>query len=88
MSQSFKLTSLISQGRLLRRTAPLYLKLFFMKLVRGNGTIGKFRIPRYSLDEPLFCAKPRLMRVTSQREDKQTYENCVWVGEKKENLKR
>ena len=59
-----------------------------MKLVRENGTIGKFRIPRRPWDEPLFCAKARLMRVTSHQEDKQTYENCGWVGEKKENLKR
>ena len=28
------------------------------------------------------------MRVTSHQEDKQTYESCRWVGEKKENLKR
>ena len=30
-----------------------------------------------------FCAKARLMRVTSQQEDKQTWENCVWVAEKR-----
>ena len=28
------------------------------------------------------------MRVTSQQEDKQKWENCVWGAEKKENLKR
>ena len=27
------------------------------------------------------------MRVTSHQDDKQTLENCGWVGEKKENLK-
>ena len=35
-----------------------------------------------------FCAKARLMRVTSHQEDKQTWENCGWVAEEKENLKR
>ena len=30
-----------------------------------------------------FYAKARLMRVTSQQEDKQTWENCVWVAEKR-----
>jgi len=50
--------------------------------------IGEFRIPGRARTSSCFCAKARLMRITSHQEDKQTWENCGWVAEKKENLKR
>ena len=51
-------------------------------------TIGRFRIPGRPRKSACFCAKARLLWVTSHQEDKQTWENCSWVAEKKENLKR
>ena len=50
--------------------------------------IGRFRIPGRPRKSACFCAKARLLWVTSHQEDKQTWENCSWVAEKKENLKR
>ena len=50
--------------------------------------IGEFRIPGRPRTSACFCAKARLMGVTSHQEDKQTGGNCGWVVEKKENLKR
>ena len=48
-----------------------------------NYELGEFRIPGQPRANAWFCPKTRLMQVTSQQEEKQTWENCVWVAEKK-----
>ena len=55
----------------------------------GNlSPIGEFRILGRPRTSACFFVKARLMRVTSHQEDKQTWENCGWVAEEKEHLKR
>ena len=58
------LASLISRGRLFQRTAPLWLKLFFVKLVRGNGTISAHECACASADcVPLKSCKQLILFV-------------------------
>ena len=55
------------------------------KTVSSATQIGKFRIPRRSRTRACFCAKARLMRVTSHQEDKQ-HEKTEAELEKKSNI--
>ena len=45
---------------------------FSIKLFNAEIQIGEFRIPGRPRTSACFCAKVRLMRVTSHQEDKQT----------------
>ena len=45
---------------------------FSIKLFNAEIQIGEFRIPERPRTSACFCAKVRLMRVTSHQEDKQT----------------
>ena len=64
----------------------------FMGLFRegggGNKSSRHLEQASFVLPRVCFCSKARLMRVISHQEDKQRWENCGWIAEKKENLKR
>ena len=56
----------------LKESVIIPLKVLFVRFAPLRSVIGEFRIPGRPRTSACFCAKARLMRVTSHQENKQT----------------